>query len=183
MGWPDACYTAAAMSHVNGNRPTPDSRPDAARPEPPRSGKQPRVLVVDDDKDMCAMAEAALGGRSYAVTSTGDPEEALRLITQPEYKVMLADIDSQVSNVETMIGAWRTGDTAALEKLLTEGTDEAPEIRERLLVERNRNWIPHIEKCLAAGERCFVVVGAAHLVGSDSVVDLLQKAGYKVEQR
>ena len=61
-------------------------------------------------------------------------------------------------------------------------TDE-PEIRERLLVERNRNWIPHIEKCLKSDEKCFVVVGAAHLVGPDSVVDLLQKAGYKVEQQ
>ena len=96
---------------------------------------------------------------------------------------MLADIDSQVANVEAMIAAWRTGDTSTLEKLLAEGTEEAPEIRERLLVERNRNWIPHIEQCLAADDKCFVVVGAAHLVGPDSVVDLLQKAGYKVEQR
>lgn len=54
--------------------------------------------MVDDDKDMCAMAEAALGGRSYAVTSTGDPDEALRLITQPEYKVMLADIQMDSMN-------------------------------------------------------------------------------------
>lgn len=98
-------------------------------------------------------------------------------------EVMLADIDSQVSNIETIIAAWRKGDTSTLEKLLTDGTDEAPEIRERLLVERNRNWIPHIEKCLTSDEKCFVVVGAAHLVGPDSVVDLLQKAGYKVEQR
>lgn len=97
-------------------------------------------------------------------------------------EVMLADIDSQVSNVETMIAAWRKGDTSTLEKLLAEGTEGAPEIRERLLVERNRNWIPHIEKCLAADDQCFVVVGAAHLVGPDSVVALLQKAGYKVEQ-
>lgn len=98
-------------------------------------------------------------------------------------EVMLADIDSQVANVETMIAAWRTGDTSTLEKLMAEGAEGAPEIRERLLVERNRNWVPHIEQCLAADDKCFVVVGAAHLVGPDSVVDLLQQAGYKVEQR
>jgi uncharacterized protein YbaP (TraB family) len=104
-------------------------------------------------------------------------------LQEKSLEVMLADIDSQVSNVETIIAAWRKGDTSALEKLMAEGTDEAPEIRERLLVERNRNWIPHIEKCLKTDEKCFVVVGAAHLVGPDSVVDLLQKAGYKVEQQ
>lgn len=104
-------------------------------------------------------------------------------LQEKSLEVMLADIDSQVSNVETIIAAWRKGDTSALEKLMADGTDEAPEIRERLLVERNRNWIPHIEKCLKSDEKCFVVVGAAHLVGPDSVVDLLQKAGYKVEQQ
>src|SRR5690606_16767093 len=104
-------------------------------------------------------------------------------LQEQSLEVMLADIDSQVDNVETMIAAWRKGDTATLERLLSEGTQEAPEIRERLLVERNRNWIPHIEKCLAADDKCFVVVGAAHLVGPDSVVALLKEAGYTVEQR
>lgn len=104
-------------------------------------------------------------------------------LQEQSLEVMLADIDSQVANVETMIAAWRKGDTSTLENLLAEGTKEAPEIRERLLVERNRNWIPHIAKCLAADDKCFVVVGAAHLVGPDSVVALLKEAGYTVEQR
>ncbi len=104
-------------------------------------------------------------------------------LQEKSLQAMLADIDSQVANVETIVTAWKTGETATLEKLVADGTDEAPEVRERLLVERNRNWIPHIEKCLAADDRCFVVVGAAHLVGPDSVVALLQKAGYKVEQQ
>lgn len=95
---------------------------------------------------------------------------------------VLADIDAQVANVRTMAEAWRRGDTDTMSGLLTEGFKESPDVYERLLAERNRNWIPHIDTCLAGSERCFIVVGAAHLVGPDSVVVLLRKAGYTVEQ-
>ena len=36
--------------------------------------------------------------------------------------------------------------------------------------------------CLKNSEQCFMVVGAAHLVGQNGVVRLLEKKGYKVEQ-
>jgi len=39
-----------------------------------------------------------------------------------------------------------------------------------------------IEQCLTNGERCFMTVGAAHLVGREGVVNLLKKKGYKVKQ-
>ena len=55
-------------------------------------------------------------------------------------------------------------------------------VYETLLVGRNRRWVPQIEACLAA-QRCFVVVGAAHLVGPDSVVAMLKAKGYTVTQQ
>ena len=85
-------------------------------------------------------------------------------------KAMLADIDTQASNVETLAGAWRKGDTATVEQLLHEGFSDSPAIAERLLFERNRNWVAPVEACLSEGARCFVVVGAAHLVGPNSLV-------------
>ena len=51
---------------------------------------------------------------------------------------------------------------------------------EDLLLKRNKNWIPVIEK--AAKEKpTFFGVGAAHLAGEDGVIKLLRKLGYKVE--
>ena len=38
------------------------------------------------------------------------------------------------------------------------------------------------EQFLKGKEQAFLVVGAAHMVGKDGVVSLLQKRGYKVEQ-
>ena len=58
-----------------------------------------------------------------------------------------------------------------------------PSSTQRLLVERNGNWVESVETCVKQRTACFVVVGAAHLVGPDSLVALLQKKGYKVEQQ
>jgi uncharacterized protein YbaP (TraB family) len=96
---------------------------------------------------------------------------------------MLADIDTQASNIEKLATAWRAGDTKTLETLLMDGFTEAPEIAERLLFERNRNWVAPIERCLSEDAHCFIVVGAAHLVGPKSVVELLRARGHAVAQQ
>ena len=104
-------------------------------------------------------------------------------LQEASLKTMLADIDTQARNIDTMASAWRAGDTATMERLLMEGFAEAPEIAERLLYERNRNWVEPVERCLAANARCFVVVGAAHLVGPGSLVELLRARKHIVEQQ
>ena len=94
----------------------------------------------------------------------------------------LEDLESQTSNVKSMAAAWASGDTAAMEKVLLPTLKSAPELYDRLLVERNANWVASVETCVKQKTSCFVVVGAAHLVGPDSLVEMLQKKGYKVEQ-
>jgi uncharacterized protein YbaP (TraB family) len=96
---------------------------------------------------------------------------------------VIHDLDAQVANVKEVARAWAAGETGVIEKELLATFKESPEIYQRLLVERNRNWVPFVEGCLDKNERCFVVVGAAHLVGPDSLVVMLEKKGYKVEQR
>ena len=59
---------------------------------------------------------------------------------------------------------------------------DAPEVYQSLLVDRNRRWVPKIEACVQT-RRCFVVVGAAHLVGPDGLVALLTQRGYTVAQQ
>src|SRR6478736_5001910 len=98
-------------------------------------------------------------------------------------KTTMEDLDTEVSGVKDMAQAWGFGDTAAIEKLTLKGLQESPELYQRLLVERNHNWIPRIERCLQEKSACFVVVGAAHLVGPDGLPTLLAKQGYKVTQQ
>lgn len=98
-------------------------------------------------------------------------------------KAVLGDIDTQVGAVADIVRAWRTGDVAALERLLLDEFRESPDVYHRLLVDRNRAWVPQIAACTTEPAPCLVVVGGAHLVGGDSVVAMLRQAGFSVEQQ
>lgn len=98
-------------------------------------------------------------------------------------KTTMEDLDKEVAGVKELAQAWTFGNVAAMEKLTLLTMKEAPELYQRLLVERNHNWVPHVETCLKQKAGCFIVVGAAHLVGPDGLPALLIKKGYKVTQQ
>lgn len=98
-------------------------------------------------------------------------------------KSTLTDLDTEVGNVKEMAQAWAFGNVGAIEKLTLASLKEAPELYKRLLVERNNNWMPQVEGCIKEKAGCFIVVGAAHLVGPDGLPNLLEKKGYKVTQQ
>lgn len=92
------------------------------------------------------------------------------------------DAERMESEVGKLLGAWRSGDAAGMAKLLQEGFDEYPDLYRPLTVERNRKWLPQIEQLLDDREDYLIVVGALHLVGKESVIDLLERKGHKVQQ-
>ena len=55
-----------------------------------------------------------------------------------------------------------------------------PDVYESLLVVRNNNWMPQIERLFSTPETEFVLVGALHLAGPDSVLKKLKDKGYSV---
>jgi uncharacterized protein len=59
---------------------------------------------------------------------------------------------------------------------------EAPTVWWRLLDRRNAKWIPKLEAVIKSGTPTLVVAGALHFSGPHSVIALLQKRGYKIEQ-
>jgi len=95
----------------------------------------------------------------------------------------LSELEAQRDSIAAMIGAWRNGDAATLEKMSLSSFDGYRGAYTSLIVERNNNWIPQIEACMTKPQPCFVVVGAAHLVGPDGLLTLLKKKGYKIEQQ
>ncbi len=85
-------------------------------------------------------------------------------------------------DVNAIVRSWIKGDEDRLSTLLLTEMQEYPELYEKVLVERNRRWLADIEKLIEEGSGAMVVVGAAHLVGKDSVVAMLKAKGYRVEQ-
>lgn len=107
-------------------------------------------------------------------------------LSKREQEMMLretvAELERLDHNIARIVQAWLDGDGAALEKLMLAGMREYPDLYQRLIVERNRRWLPEIEKIIAAGG-AMVVVGAGHLVGQDGVIELLKSRGYTLEQQ
>jgi uncharacterized protein len=103
---------------------------------------------------------------------------------QREFLLYSVEDGARISKeIEKLVGAWRKGDVKTLSALLSEGYARYPDLYRPLTVERNRKWLGRIEDLLDDKDDYLVVVGALHLVGSDSVVELLQKKGYKVQQQ
>ena len=95
----------------------------------------------------------------------------------------LRDEEDNPNETDELFQAWQRGDTAALEKLLQQGADEAPEIFRLLTVDRNRRWLPKITQLLSEDTDYLVVVGALHLVGRYGLVDLLKSQGFLLTQQ
>jgi uncharacterized protein YbaP (TraB family) len=147
-----------------------------------RDGFSPELGV---DKHLFDRARSA--GKSLQGLETLDDQieifDGMSLSLQDQFiREMLRDSDTQLSNVKTLARAWKIGDIATLERLLVAELRSAPELYQRLLIDRNRAWLPRVEACFARQSPCFIVVGAAHLVGPDGLVAMLRAKGYTVEQ-
>src|SRR5216117_2073723 len=99
---------------------------------------------------------------------------------------MLRDALTQPNDGEKefsrMYKAWRRGDTDALWAGDARLRRDAPSIAARMVDNRNVKWIPRIEAELKSGKPTAIVAGALHFSGPRSVIALLQKRGYQIEQ-
>ncbi|HZG09271.1 MAG TPA: TraB/GumN family protein [Allosphingosinicella sp.] len=74
--------------------------------------------------------------------------------------------------------AWEQGDLATIDSVLnSELKAKAPSLYRRLLVERNVRYADSIVELLARDQDQLVAVGVGHLVGSDSIVAMLEAKG------
>jgi uncharacterized protein YbaP (TraB family) len=95
--------------------------------------------------------------------------------------------------MERMVAAWLCGDKATLADIVhaseaqlaaagTAAGEHLAAIYDSLFRQRNLRMADGIEAFARTGSGSyFVVVGAGHLLGEDSVVDLLQQRGYRAE--
>jgi uncharacterized protein len=99
---------------------------------------------------------------------------------------LLQEALTQPDNADKEFGrmykAWRKGDTNALWAGDAPLRSKAPRIAARFVDDRNVKWVPRIEAALKTGKPTAIVAGALHFSGPHSVIALLQKRGYVIEQ-
>ncbi len=101
--------------------------------------------------------------RAFLVGSIDDPAEARR-------------------QLEAMIAAWAAGDTDAIARTFDSETALSPELRQVLMVNRNKTWAEWLDKRLDQPGTVLVAVGAGHLAGQDSVQTMLKARGIEAER-
>jgi len=107
----------------------------------------------------------------------------LSLADQKRFLLMTLDESAQAdAELEQLLAAWRKGDTSALAALLSDEFERFPQLYRPLTEDRNRAWVGQLDDLLDDRDDYLVVVGALHLVGRDSVVDLLRQRGHTVTQ-
>lgn len=138
------------------------------------------------DQEILARAED-LGKKIFALET---PEEQIGIFSNAEDSLGIEYLQSTLNEilkadsfVRDMATAWKTGDVEKMRRLLDSDSSESA-YEEELYVKRNVRMANAADSLAALGEEPFIVVGAAHLVGSgDNVLRLLEKKGYRIRQR
>jgi len=148
----------------------------AARGFDPAHGIEQQVTdrAVADRKPILGLETPA---EQFAILAS------LPLPEQKRFLLMtLEETDQTGARLDQLLNAWRSGDTVMLAQMLSEEFEDFPELYRPLTEDRNRAWVEQLVDLLDDRDDYLVVVGALHLVGRNSVVDLLRQRGYRVTQ-
>ena len=136
--------------------------------------QQVTELAVADRKPITGLETPA---EQFAVLG------GLSMADQKRFLLMtLEESEQDDAQLDLLLDAWRRGDSAALARTLSEEFEDFPQLYRPLTEDRNRTWVGELEGLLDDRDDYLVVVGALHLVGRNSVVDLLRQRGHSVTQ-
>lgn len=93
----------------------------------------------------------------------------------------LRDVERFEELMDTAVTAWKQGDMAALDRDLGQPMrEEAPELYQSLLVDRNAKWLKKVEQLFEEEGTELVLVGSLHLAGKQNLLEMLEEAGYDI---
>lgn len=96
-------------------------------------------------------------------------------------KQTLKEIKKPQFSLDNLIKELYRGQQTMLEKQIAiYDTKEMETFYQVLLINRNKAWIPKIDQFAKDSTKTMVVIGAMHLAGNDSVLQLLKEQGYKI---
>ena len=97
----------------------------------------------------------------------------------------LVDMEKWADSFDLLMRAWQSGDTAAMQEVITSATREYPQLKPlmiKLFDDRNTAMTAKIERFLQTPKSYFVAVGAGHLVGDKGILSQLRRKNFRVEQ-
>jgi uncharacterized protein YbaP (TraB family) len=127
-------------------------------------------------------------GKSIAGLETAQEQIALfqNMPLEQQAQYLIASLEQAhelPKEVNDMVRAWQRGDTVWFEAEVKSDIGRDPALYQSFVAGRNRKWISKIEALLNDDKNYLVIVGTAHLVGGDGVIELLKKDGVGADQR
>jgi uncharacterized protein YbaP (TraB family) len=149
-----------------------------------------RGLPMTQPMDLALLMQAKSAGAKIIYLEEARMQQELldRWLDARMVKVMLDQIAEGNQKTQQMLDAYVAGDDATVEKLTNDrsgwektGRPDADydQMMKELLADRNASWIAPLEEMFEDG-KAFAAVGAAHLIGKGSVIELLQAKGYEI---
>jgi len=86
------------------------------------------------------------------------------------------------AGMEQISTSWLSGRAEPAASFVDHERLDYPQLYARLTAERNRDWVPRFEAMLASAKPTMVIVGLYHLVGPDSLLIQMRKAGFEVRK-
>lgn len=131
------------------------------------------------------MATAKQGNKEVLGLET--PQEQIAVLETIPVDSVIKDVMDVVNNkqqdagdYDKMISAYKNQDLPALYAILKDSKEMGGNDMKNFLDERNKKWIDRMADKMEQSS-VFFAVGAGHLWGTNGVINLLRKAGYKVE--
>jgi uncharacterized protein YbaP (TraB family) len=122
-----------------------------------------------------------------AIGSLEIVDEQIRLLASIDANLgseQILESIEELKQIEVVLGellaVWKKGDEPKMEELYIKELKRYPKLYQALIVDRNNKWLRNVEGYLNGSGNTMLVVGAAHLVGADGLVNMLRKRGYKV---
>lgn len=143
--------------------------------------------------DGILLARAKLRGKQIVYLEAAARQAAMleKHLNVKALKLMLDDLGKVERQTKQLLAAYVAGDEAKFSEITDEqrrdaiagGYTEAEydDSMEDLLYRRNASWIAAVER-MHAGGGAFVAVGAMHLFGKRSVLELLAAKGYQIRR-
>lgn len=92
----------------------------------------------------------------------------------------LDELSTAAATMDGLVHAWRNGEIETLTASLMRDFRGFPGLYDTLVRRRNAAWMPTLKRLLMQQRSYLVVVGALHLIGKGSVIELLENGGYEV---
>jgi uncharacterized protein len=138
--------------------------------------------------EMFFKGRAQADGKSIAGLETAHEQLALfqNMPLEEQAAYLMSSLEQAhelPKEVDEMVHAWQRGDTAWFQSEIKSDLGKDPALYQSFVVARNRKWISKIEALLDGDKNYLIIVGTAHLVGRDGVIELLKKDGIGAEQK